>query len=145
MEFSSSLPMLLYKALDEVMPDYRTLFSEHGLTEQQWRVLRVLWDKAHLTPKEIATETLLPAPSLVGILDRLEKKGLVTRLRSTSDRRQVHVKPTAAAIMLQRQVMPKVAKINAANIDRLGEDDWAHLLRILKKVQSKSITKQQAS
>jgi DNA-binding MarR family transcriptional regulator len=42
-EFSRSLPMLLYRTLDAVMPRFRRIFNEFGLTEQQWRVLRVLW------------------------------------------------------------------------------------------------------
>ena len=141
MKFGASLPMLLYKALDEIMPDYRALFSKHGLTEQQWRVLRVLWDKDHLTPKEIAVETLLPPPSLVGILDRLEKKGLVTRLRAVNDRRQVHVKPTALARNLQSKVMPEVAVIHARHIDQIGGTDWQHLVQILSNLQSPQATK----
>jgi DNA-binding MarR family transcriptional regulator len=46
--------------------------------------------------------TLLPAPSLVGILDRLEKKRLIGRLRSVKDRRHVHIIP--------KQAGPHIAK-----------------------------------
>jgi DNA-binding MarR family transcriptional regulator len=82
-KFLESLPMLLSRTLDGIMPRYRSLFQAHGLTDQQWRVLRALWEQKHLTSAEISQMTLLPAPSLVGILDRLEKKGLIGRLRST--------------------------------------------------------------
>ena len=44
-EFSRSLPMMLIRALDAVMPRFRDIFKEFGLTEQQWRVLRVLWEQ----------------------------------------------------------------------------------------------------
>ena len=37
--FDQSLPMILHRTLDAVMPDYRELFARYNLTEQQWRVL----------------------------------------------------------------------------------------------------------
>jgi len=74
--FLDSLPMILSRSLDRIMPVYRTLFQEHAITDQQWRVMRALWEQKHLTSKQISEITLLPSPSLVGILDRLEKKGL---------------------------------------------------------------------
>jgi len=74
LDFTTSLPMLLNRSLDAIMPPYRDLFQEFGVTEQQWRVLRVLWEQKHLTSAQISILTLLPSPSLVGILDRLEKK-----------------------------------------------------------------------
>ncbi len=40
-KFLESLPMLLSRTLDGIMPRYRSLFQAHGLTDQQWRVLRL--------------------------------------------------------------------------------------------------------
>ncbi len=53
-EFSHSLPMMLYRTLDTVMPRFRQIFSEFGLTEQQWRVLRVLWQHEQIAFRELA-------------------------------------------------------------------------------------------
>ena len=86
-QFSQSLPMVLYRTLDAVMPRFRKIFNEFGLTEQQWRVLRVLWDEEALTFNRLAALTLIPPPSLVGIVDRMERAELVTRQRSEADRR----------------------------------------------------------
>ncbi len=36
-DFAASLPMLLYRALHTVMPRFRAIFAESGLTEPQWR------------------------------------------------------------------------------------------------------------
>ena len=57
--------MRLYRALDAVMPAFRQVFSEFGLTEQQWRVLRVLWEQGAVPLSSLASATLIPAPSLV--------------------------------------------------------------------------------
>jgi len=66
-QFTRSLPMMLYRTLDTVMPSFRKIFNDFGLTEQQWRVLRVLWEGDDITIRQLAEVTLIPAPSLVGI------------------------------------------------------------------------------
>ena len=79
-QFTHSLPMMLYRTLDAVMPRFRKIFNDFDLTEQQWRVLRVLWETDHTTIMELSEATLLPAPSLVGIVDRLERDQLVNEM-----------------------------------------------------------------
>ena len=134
--FIHSLPMLLNRSLDAIMPPYRDLFQEFGVTEQQWRILRVLWEQMHLTSTQISTLTLLPAPSLVGILDRLEKKGLVKRLRSSTDRREINVTITTLGKELQLQVMPRVKKIQSQIKQKLSATEWKHINEILEKIGS---------
>lgn len=134
-DFEKSLPMLLNYTLDAVMPAYRHLFAKFDLTEQQWRVLRVLWQSERETVHAIATRTLLPKPSLVGILDRLEKKELVARVRSVEDRRNVYVVTTAAGRALQTQVLPLVDEIHAELKGRISADEWEILTTLLAKLQ----------
>lgn len=107
-EFSHSLPMMLYRALDAVMPRFRAIFKEFGLTEQQWRVLRVLWQHDEIPFRELAELTLIPAPSLVGVVDRLGDNGMTARRRSAADRRNVFVRATQKGRALQAQVTPRV-------------------------------------
>jgi homoprotocatechuate degradation regulator HpaR len=129
--------MLLNRSLDAIMPPYRDLFQEFGVTEQQWRILRVLWEQKHLTSTQISTLTLLPTPSLVGILDRLEKKGLVKRLRSSTDRREVNITITNLGKELQLQVMPKIKKIQDQIKQKLSTAEWEHINKILEKIGSR--------
>ncbi len=133
--FSATLPMMLNATLDAVMPAYRELFARYQLTEQQWRILRVLWEDHRLPTAELAKRTLLPAPSLVGILDRLEKKGLVERLRSSEDRRVVCVVPTQAGQALELEIRPQVAAIHQDISQRVSAQEWAALSQILIKLQ----------
>lgn len=133
-EFSQSLPMMLYRALDTVMPRFRKIFNEFGLTEQQWRILRVLWEHGEVAFNELSAATLIPAPSLVGVVDRLTKNGLVKRVRSDSDRRKVSVVATRAGMDLESEVTPRV---NAAYADLRGAMDaqqWQQLLDGLEMV-----------
>ena len=137
LDFTTSLPMLLNRSLDAIMPPYRDLFQEFGVTEQQWRVLRVLWEQKHLTSAQISILTLLPSPSLVGILDRLEKKELVKRLRSSSDRREINITITDKGRELQSDVMPKVKKIQDQIKAILTDPEWRELNKCLEKIRSK--------
>ena len=133
--FDASLPMMLYRVLDGVMPHYRALFSEYGLTEQQWRVLRTLWEDDGLSSIELARRTLLPAASLVGVLDRLEKKGLIVRLRSVKDRRIVFAKPTPEGRKLERQIAPRLQDIHQAVRNCVSEQDWQTLSHLLRQFE----------
>ena len=132
--FDQSLPMILNRALDATMPDYRELFARYQLTEQQWRVLRVLWSAKKVTSVELSSRTLLPAPSLVGILDRLEKKGLVSRVRSVEDRRAVFVIATAKGRELEAQVSPLVSEIDQKLRARVTPEEWLMMERVLQKI-----------
>ena len=139
-KFLDSLPMILSRTLDGVMPVYRALFQEHAITDQQWRVMRALWEQKHLTSKQISEITLLPSPSLVGILDRLEKKGFVGRLRSVEDRRLVYIIPTQAGRKLQELMLPKIEQIHDKFMHQVTPDEWGELNRILDKLNDYKTT-----
>jgi homoprotocatechuate degradation regulator HpaR len=136
-QFSQSLPMMLYRALDTVMPRFRKIFNEFGLTEQQWRVLRVLWEHDEIAFRELSNLTLIPAPSLVGVIDRLHSVGLVTRRRSDRDRRLVYVLATRKGRELEQQVMPRVQASYAELQKSMDPEVWEHLLAGLDEISSR--------
>ena len=136
--FSRSLPMLLYRALDAVMPRFRKIFNEFGLTEQQWRVLRVLWEHDEIAFWELSDSTLIPAPSLVGVVDRLAKQGLVDRRRSAEDRRNVFVCATNEGSALHRAVRPHVDKAYIQMCESIDADDWRELIESLERIAALS-------
>ena len=130
----SSLPMILNRTLDGVMPVYRELFAAYDLTEQQWRILRALWEVDAMRSADLAAATLLPKPSLVGILDRLEARGLVHRQRQKDDRRNVSVACTAEGRKLADTVLPQAEAINAQIEQLLSQTEWKDLNAMLRKV-----------
>lgn len=132
--FSRSLPMMLYRALDAVMPRFRRIFNEFGLTEQQWRVLRVLWEHEQIAFSALAEQTLIPPPSLVGVIDRLERQALVARRRSETDRRNVFVASTGAGKALHQRVRPRVDAAYAELRSSISEAEWQQLLLSLERI-----------
>ena len=133
-QFSRSLPMMLYRTLDAVMPRFRKIFNEFGLTEQQWRVLRVLWEHEAVTLNRLADLTLVPAPSLVGIVDRLERDQRVTRQRSQADRRKVNVVLTSQGAALEDDIMPRVAAAYAELKQSVDSETWKQVTRGLDDI-----------
>jgi homoprotocatechuate degradation regulator HpaR len=138
-QFSHSLPMLLYAALDAVMPRFRLIFKEFGLTEQQWRILRVLWDIEEIGQSELAALTLISAPSLVGILDRLHSMELIERRRSALDRRVVYIATSKQGRELRDQIMPAVQQSYFELRESIDDDVWRNLVDGLEVVVSKKL------
>ncbi len=135
-EFSRSLPMLLYRTLDTVMPRFRRIFNEFGLTEQQWRVLRVLWQRERIALGELADLTLIQPPSLVGVVDRLTRSGLADRARSDTDRRNVFVYATGKGKALESEVRPRVDKAYAELRRSVDAGTWKSLIANLEQISS---------
>jgi len=133
-KFDKSLPMMLHRTLDTVIPLYRKVFKEHGITEQQWRILRVLWEINECTSAELAKKTLLPSPSMVGIIDRMSAKNLVSRNRSEQDRRIVHVSLTDKGRTLQDKLMPQVDAIYEQMMSRCDDEAWQVMINTMQTI-----------
>ena len=104
---SRSLPIVLLRARERLMGPIRGLLSDLGLTEQQWRVLRVLDEGGPMEPTRISEQACLLLPSLTRILQKLEEKTLIRRQQDKSDRRRQIV-----------QISPRGARLIADNMER---------------------------
>jgi homoprotocatechuate degradation regulator HpaR len=132
--FARALPMMLYRTLGAVLPEFRAVFARFDLTEPQWRVLRVLWEQDGTPVAELAVMTLISAPSLVGVIDRLQRAGLVERRPSARDRRQVHVHLTNRGRALERRVRPLVEAAYARLQNALTAAEWRGLYESLDRL-----------
>lgn len=130
----TSLATVLYRTLDSILPEFREILLEFRLTETQWRVLRTLWDREPREMGEISRVALVPGPSLVGVIDRLEGGDLVRRVPSSDDRRRVRVELTRHGRALQRKVEPRVDAAHERLDARLTKTQWKQLFRLLEAV-----------
>ena len=142
--FERALPMMMYRVLDAVMPEFRAIFARFELTEPQWRVLRALWDDDGQTVSALSGLTLIDAPVLVGVIDRLERDGLVTRRRSQTDRRRVHVHLTPRGRRLEQEVRPLVDEAYARLDATLSPEEWRLLYATLDKLCANACSAQEA-
>jgi len=121
--FSRSLPMALMRAREAVMGEFRPLLAEHGLSEQQWRVLRALTEAAEpMLVGDLATGTNILGPSLSRMLVSLEERALVRRSPVAGDRRRSTVRLTPAGRSLVRRIGPLSEQRYAAIEARFGAD-----------------------
>ena len=97
-----NLPRLLLQAREAVMAHTRPSLRAHALSDQQWRVLRVLGEHAHdpagIETGRVAREAYLLGPSLTGVLARMERDGLITREKCPQDARRSVVRATALGL-----------------------------------------------
>jgi homoprotocatechuate degradation regulator HpaR len=98
-----NLPRLLLQAREAVMAHNRPSLRDQGLSDQQWRVLRVLGEDHGnggngVETGRIAREAFIIGPSLSGVLTRMERDGLIQRARAANDQRRTVVQATALGL-----------------------------------------------
>ena len=99
-----TLNILLVQARDAVVSYYRPVLNQAGITEQQWRIIRLSSQHGTLDFQELSQQTSILRPSLTGILTRLEKLELVMRLKPASDQRRVFLKLTENGLQLFERI-----------------------------------------
>ncbi len=108
-----NLPRLLLQAREAVMAHTRPSLREHGLSDQQWRVLRVLGEHGAVETGRVAREAFILGPSLTGVLARMERDGLIRRERHDADQRCTVVEATAKG----RKLVQKLSQTIEAHYD----------------------------
>jgi homoprotocatechuate degradation regulator HpaR len=103
-----NLPLLLLQAREQVIARFRPMLNEHGITEQQWRIVRALLDTGPLEPREIGELCRISSPSLAGVLSRMEEIGYIKRKRFAHDQRRVRVSLTSLSRALAARMAPHI-------------------------------------
>lgn len=128
---SRSLPIALIRAREGVMAPIREMLSETGITEQQWRVLRVLSEHGLLDTTTLAERSSLLFPSLTRIAASMRDKGLITQTRDEIDRRRQLIEITAAGQKIIDDRTSQSTQIVDDIKTKLGTDNYETLLDLL--------------
>lgn len=104
--FSRSLPMRLLSAREAVMARFRPVIRAHGVTEQQWRILRAIAERGELDMQGLAQETCILLPSLSRTVPLLERRGYLERRAAKQDQRRTLVRITVRGRRLLAAVGP---------------------------------------
>src|ERR1700759_3098148 len=134
-QFSRSLPMSLLRAREAVMRHFRPALREHGLTEQQWRILRALASIDAIEVTELARGAFLLGPSLSRILRDLEARHLIERKVAKADLRRGVVSISQKGLKLIELVAPTSESIYAAITRRYGAQKLAELQNMLAALE----------
>lgn len=130
-----SLPIALLRARETVMIPIRELLQESNISEQKWRVLRVVEEKGALEQTAIAEAACLLLPSLTRIVQSLEADGFLTRQPDSSDRRKTIVEITDIGRDLIAANTPKSNEIYQRLEKSFGKKKMNDLLDLLEELQ----------
>ncbi len=121
---------------DQIQNRFGRLFREFDLTSSQYNVLRILRGEGKPMPcLEIGDRMIQVVPAMTGLLDRLEKQGLVHRERCTQDRRVVYVTLTESARDLLKRMDGPVKELHKQLIGHLTQPELKELSRLLEKAR----------
>lgn len=129
-----NLPRLLLQARESVMAHTRPSLREHGLSDQQWRVLRVLGEHGTVETGRIAREAYILGPSLTGVLTRMERDGLIRRERDPSDQRRTAIAATPKGLKLVEKLSRTIQAHYEWMEKAIGKDKLTELYQLLDKV-----------
>lgn len=136
-QFDRSLPMALLKAREAVMKKFSPALKAHGLSPQQWRVIRVLVEHDKLDASEIADRCALLMPSLSRILQNLHKRRLVDRKTADDDQRRSMISITANG----RALFETLSPINEARYAHITEKFGYGKLELLYELLDELVEK----
>ncbi len=126
----------ILRTSDQFQNRFGRLFREFDLTHSQYNVLRILRGEGKPMPcLEIGDRMIQVVPAMTGLLDRLEKQGLVLRERCTQDRRVVYVTLTDSAKDLLKRMDGPVSELHHQLIGHLTQSELKELSRLLEKAR----------
>ncbi|MDD9894333.1 MAG: homoprotocatechuate degradation operon regulator HpaR [Gammaproteobacteria bacterium] len=135
-KINRSLPMQLLLARESAMALFRPMLRSFGLTDQQWRVIRVLASQNNIEAFELSQQSMILPPSLTRILKNLEEEGLVKRDRDKEDQRKVLISLSAKGQRKFQQVVPDSEKIYRSIERKVGKKALNDLLKQLVALNS---------
>ena len=127
------LYVVLQRVADRLLQDAQSLLKGHGLSPQQYNVLRILRGaQGRLNCTEIANRMINRDPDMTRLLDRMETKGWIERARDMHDRRAVLASITGVGLALLAELDEPVRKRHQRQFAGLDEETKLRVIEALK-------------
>jgi DNA-binding MarR family transcriptional regulator len=125
------------RTADVLMQQLLAVLRSHGLSATQYNVLRILRGAgtAGMSCKDIGARMVTPDPDITRLLDRLEKRNLVTRNRAREDRRFVTIQITQEGLDTLSELDGPVRRMQVEAFEHLGEDRIKQIVDLLETVR----------
>ena len=109
------------------------VFAEHGFTFLQYQILAWLRDGTGLSPSNICAQYRHNSGALTRVIDQLEEKGFIERLRRDRDRRKVELQLTDAGRRVIESLIPLVVEQLNQVLEDFSSEDVQQMTRLLMK------------
>ncbi|ASK34689.1 homoprotocatechuate degradation operon regulator HpaR [Alcanivorax sp. N3-2A] len=136
-EPTPSLTLALLQGREAAMGFFRPLLNQHGITEQQWRVIRILKQVPEYTLESyrLAELACIPRPSLTGVLMRLERDGYLRRWKPENDQRRLCITLADEAHQLFDAMSDEINRQYRTIREQLGGEDYQTLMGLLERLR----------
>jgi DNA-binding MarR family transcriptional regulator len=141
-EPDESAAYLMRRILTCMAAEVDQALEPRDLTHAQWVPLFKLYLGSARTVAELARECQLDTGAMTRLLDRLEAKGLVTRVRSSADRRVVNLELTKEGREAGRHIPTVLCKVQNAFLQGLSIEEWQQLKDLLRRVLANGLALQ---
>jgi DNA-binding MarR family transcriptional regulator len=129
-----SVGYMMRRILNTVAQEIEREMAPHDLTNAQWIPLYKLFMGPASTVAELARECDLDAGAMTRLLDRLEAKGLLKRVRSCEDRRVVNLELTDHGRTAAQQIPVALCRVQNAHLRGFSHDEWETLKSLLRRI-----------
>ncbi|SJZ65534.1 DNA-binding transcriptional regulator, MarR family [Megasphaera cerevisiae DSM 20462] len=133
-DYTKCINFLLTIAQHEVFLIFSESLAQFGITPGQYGVLACLWKDETLTPKEIAQILRVENSTISGVLDRMQKRGLIDRVLDPNNRRSIRVKATNEGLSIKEDVQQKIEELNDSVLHNFSQHEREELLILLSRI-----------
>ena len=134
-DIEKSVGFLLAKAYQRACALFKEEFDRYDLTPQQFGLLAFLWQEDGLSQAELSARSQIDRTTMGGIIDRLEKEGLIERRNHPEDRRAYQVFLTSRSKSLEHELCIVAARVQERVNDPLSTEERKMLVRLLEKLR----------
>ena len=130
----NSMGYLMRRIMGVVAQDVEREMEPFGLTDAQWKPLLRLYLRQANTVAELARCCEMDAGSMTRLLDRVEAKGLLRRVRSSEDRRVVNIELTPDGLAAAAQIPVILSRVQNNALRGFSETEWRSLQDFLQRI-----------
>lgn len=135
-DFENSVGYWIFATAHEFSCALNDELQTHGITYRQWEVLAWLSYAGEMSQAELAERIGIEAPTLVGVLDRMERDGWIQRIPSEADRRKKMIRPTPKVEPLWSQMIACGMRVRARALAGLTPEQLETMLAVLGTIRA---------
>lgn len=134
-DFESSVGYWIFATAHEFQQKLNEELSKHGITYRQWEVLVWLSFAGESSQSELAQRMHIEAPTLVGVLDRMERDGWITRATDDRDRRRKVIRVSPQVEPVWARMVDCAKGVRAQAIEGVSEAELQTVRNVLNRMR----------
>jgi MarR family transcriptional regulator for hemolysin len=134
-DFENSVGYWIFAATQDIARAMNEELAAHGITYRQWETLAWVSKDGEMSQSELAERMSIEAPTLVGVLDRMERDGWIQRVPAESDRRKKLIRPTERVEPLWAKMVECAHRVRARATRGLSPEQLVQLRETLNQIR----------